>query len=50
MILKMDEIFVLLGILVSVSSDNGFSFNGKDFSDFSKYLGFRYERKTLLNL
>lgn len=49
-ILKMDEIFVLLGILVLVSSDNGFLFNGKDFSDFSKYLGFRYERKMLLNL
>ena len=32
-----------------VSSDNGPPFNGKAFSDFGKYLGLRYERKTPLN-
>ena len=33
----------------SVSSDNGPPFNEQDFSDFSKYFGFRRERKTPLN-
>jgi len=47
---KMDNTFASLGIPVSVSSDNGPLFNGIDFSDFSKHLGFHHERKTLLNL
>ena len=34
----------------SVSSDNGSPFNGQDFSDFSKYLGFLHQQKTPLNL
>lgn len=38
--LKMDKVFFLLGILVWVSSDNGFFFNGKGFNDFCKYLLF----------
>lgn len=46
---KLDKTFASLGIPVSVSSDNGPPFIGKDFSDFSKYLGFRHERKTPLN-
>ena len=46
---KLNKTFALLGIPVSVSSDNGPSFNGKDFRDFSKYLGSRHERKTPLN-
>ena len=46
---KLDKTFASLGIPVSVSSDNGPPFNGKDFSDFSQYLGFRHERKTPLN-
>lgn len=47
---KMDKTFASLGIPVSVSSDNGPPFNSQDFRDFSKYLGFRHERKTPLNL
>ena len=46
---KLDKTFALFGIPVSVSSDNGPPFNGKDFSDFSQYLDFRHERKTPLN-
>ena len=46
---KMDKTFASLGIPVSVSSDNGPPFNSQDFRDFSKYLGFRHERKTPLN-
>ena len=46
---KMDKTFASLGIPVSVSSDNGPPFNSQDFSNFSKYLGFRHERKTPLN-
>ena len=46
---KMDKTFASLGIPVSVSSDNGPLFNSQDFHDFSKYLGFRHERKTPLN-
>jgi len=46
---KMDKTFASLGIPVSVSSDNGPLFNRQDFSGFSKYLGFRHERKTPLN-
>lgn len=46
---KLDKTFASLGIPVSVSSDNGPPFNGKDFSDFSQYLGFRHEWKTPLN-
>ena len=46
---KMDKTLTSLGNPVSVSSDSGPPFNGKDFSDFSKYLCFRHERKTLLN-
>lgn len=46
---KMDKTFGSLGIPVSVSSDNGPPFNSQDFRDFSKYLGFRHERKTPLN-
>jgi len=42
-IVKMDKTFALLGIPVSVSSDNGPPFNSQDFSDFSKYLGFCHE-------
>jgi len=45
----MDKTFASLGIPVSLSSDNGHPFNNQDFSDFSKYLGFRQERKTPLN-
>ena len=37
---KMDKTFALLGILVSVSTDNGPPFNSQDFHNFSKYLGF----------
>ena len=47
---KLEKIFASLGILVLISSDNGPPFNWKDFSDFSKYLGFRHERKMPLNL
>ena len=46
---KMDKTFASLGIPVSVSSDNGPPFNSQDFSDLSRYLGFRHERKTPLN-
>ena len=46
---KMDKTFALLGIPVLVSSNNGPLFNGKDFSDSSKYLGLHYEQKTPLN-
>ena len=46
---KMDKTFASLGIPVSVSSDNGPPFNSQDFSDFSKYLGFRHERMTPFN-
>jgi len=46
---KMDKTFALLGIPVSVSSDNGLPFNSQDFSDFSNYLGFCHERKMPLN-
>ena len=46
---KLDKTFASLGIPVSVSSDNGSPFNSQDFRDFSKYLGFRHERKTPLN-
>ena len=46
MIPKMDKTFASLGIPVAVSSDNGPPFNGKDSSDFSKYLGFPHDRKT----
>jgi len=46
---KMDKTFSSLGILGAVSSDNGPPFNSQNFSDFSKYLGFRHERKTPLN-
>ena len=45
----MDKAFASLGIPVSVSSDNGPPFNSEDFRDFSKYLGFRHERKAPLN-
>ena len=43
---KMDH---SLGILMSVSSDNGPPYKSQDFRDFIKYLGFRHERKTPLN-
>ena len=46
---RLDKTFASLGIPESVSSDNGPPFNGQEFSDFSKYLGFRHERKTPLN-
>ena len=46
---KVDKTFASLGIPVSVSSDNGPPFNSQDFSDFSKYYGFRHEQKTPLN-
>ena len=46
---KLDKTFASLAIPVSASSDNGHPFNGQDFSDFSKYLGFRHRRKTPLN-
>ena len=48
--MKMDKTFASLGIPVSVSSDNGPPFNSQDFRDPCKYLGFRHERKTTLNL
>ena len=46
---KLDKTFASLGIPVSASSDNRPPFNGQDFSEFSKYLGFRREQKTPLN-
>ena len=46
---KLDKTFASLGIPVSVSSNNGPPFNGQDFSDFSKYLGFHHKRKIPLN-
>ena len=46
---KMDKIFASMGIAVAEGSDNGPPFNGQNFSDISKYLGFRHERKTPLN-
>ena len=49
MIPKLDKTFASLGIPVSASSDNGSPINGQGFRDFSKCLGFRYERKTALN-
>ena len=46
---KLDRIFSSLGIPVSVDSDNGPPFSGQEFEDFSKYLGFKHERKTPRN-
>ena len=34
---------------MSVSNENGPPFNSQDFCGLSKYLGFRYKRKTPLN-
>ncbi|PFX34758.1 Retrovirus-related Pol polyprotein [Stylophora pistillata] len=45
---KMVKTFASLGIPVSVSSDNGPPLSSQYFGDFSKYLGFRHERKTPL--
>lgn len=38
-----------LGIPMVVGSDNGPSFKGQDIPNFSKYLGFKQERKTPKN-
>ena len=46
---KLDKVFASLGIPEAAASDNGPPFNGQEFEDFSKYLGFRHERKTPLN-
>ena len=48
-ILKLDRVFSSLGIPVSVDSDNRPPFSGQEFQDFSKYLGFKHERKTPQN-
>ena len=48
-IAKLDRIFSSLGIPVSVDNDNGPPFSGQEFEDFSKYLGFKHERKTPRN-
>ena len=37
------------GIPVVLGSNNGPPFNGGEFSDFSKYLGFNHQRKTPVN-
>ena len=41
--------FGALGIPVIVGNDNGPTFNRSKFSDFSKYLGFNHQRKTLVS-
>ena len=46
---KLDRMFAALGIPVTVGSDNGPPFNGGEFRDFSKYLGFNHQRKTPMN-
>ena len=40
---KLDRMFAALGIPVTVGSDNEPPFNGSEFSDFSKYLGFNHQ-------
>ena len=48
-LLKLDRIFSSLGIPLIVGSDNGPPFNGHDFLNFNKYLGFKHDRKTPKN-
>lgn len=45
---KLDQIFSL-GIWMSVDSNNGPLCSWQEFQDFSKYLGFKHERKTPKN-
>lgn len=47
---RLDRIFSSLGIPLIVGNENGPPFNGQDFMNFSKYLGFKHERKTPKNL
>ena len=38
-----------MGVPVSASSNNGPLFNGQEFSDLRRYLGFQHDLKTLLD-
>lgn len=46
---KLDWMFASLGISVSACRNSGLNFNGCEFSNFSKYLGFKHELKMPLN-
>ena len=46
---KLDRVFSSMGIPAVVGSDNGPPFNGQEFVDFSKYMGFVHELKTPKN-
>ena len=43
-----DKVFSMFGVPVSVKTDNGPPFNGNDFANFAKYLGFRHRKITPL--
>ena len=45
---KLDRIFAAYGIPKVVKTDNGPLFNGYDFTQFSKYLGFKHRKVTPL--
>lgn len=46
---KLGRLFASLGLAATVESDNGPPFNGHDFKNFSKYLGFTHKLKIPLN-
>ena len=46
---KLDRAFSSMGIPALVGSDNGPPFNGQEFGDFSKYMGFVHELKRPKN-
>ena len=43
-----DKVFPMFGVPISVKTDNGPPFNGNDFANFAKYLGFRHRKITPL--
>ena len=43
-----DRVFSMFGVPISVKTDNGPPFNGNDFANFAKFLGFRHRKITPL--
>ena len=48
MIPKLDRIFAAYGVPQVVKSDNGPRFNGGEFAQFAKYLGFKHRKASPL--
>ena len=46
---KLDRIFAAYGVPKVVKSDNGPPFNGGEFAQFAKYLGFKHRKVTMYN-